>query len=142
MEASARQEWIASYLHDKLRECEGDREDRRSEELVPMALELARANSEIQECRNMNKHRLVQLHEMQTKYESQLVVLREALDNTPLRCLDALRKAQENNEALKKKLAEVEAENVLLKKNTELLKAERNMLLRQTQPSRPRKGGE
>ena len=115
--------------------------DMRSSELVRMALSLARANSEIQEWRNMNKFRLVQLNEMQTKYESQLVVLREALDNTPLRCLDALRKAQENNEALKKKLAEVEAENVLLKKNTELLKAERNMLFLQTQPSRPRKGG-
>ena len=116
----------------------------RSSELVRMALSLARANSEIQECRNMNKHRLVQLHEMQTKYESQLVVLREALDNTPLRCLDALRKAQENNEALMKKLAEVEqtnlaleAENVLLRKRTELLEAERNMLFLQTQTSTP-----
>jgi len=44
-----------------------------------------------------------------------------------------LRKAQENNEALMKKLAEVEqtnltleAENVLLRKRTELLEAERN----------------
>jgi hypothetical protein len=82
---------------------------------------------------------------MEIMYESQLVVLRrQALENTPLRCLDALRKAQENNEALMKKLAEVEqtnlaleAENVHLRKRTELLEAERNMLFLQTQPSTP-----
>lgn len=91
-------------------------EDMGSEELVQMALSLARANSEIQEWRNMAEHRLVQLQ--------------QALENTPLRCLDALRKAQENNEALMKKLAEVEqtnlaleAENVHLRKRTELLEA-------------------
>ena len=123
---------------------EASGEDMRSEELVRMELSLARANSEIQEWRNMNKFRLVQLNEMQTKYESQLVVLREALDNTPLRCLDALRKAQENNEALQTKLVEVEqtnvaleAENVLLRKRTEVLEAERDMLFLQTQPSTP-----
>ena len=122
-------------------------EDMGSEELVQMALSLARANSEIQEWRNMAEHRLVQLQ--------------QALENTPLRCLDALRKAQENNEALMKKvdalrkaqennealmkkLAEVEqtnlaleAENVLLRKRTERLEAERNMLFLQTQPSTP-----
>ena len=121
---------------------EASGEDMRSEELVRMELSLARANSEIQEWRNMNQHRLVQLNEMHTKYESQLAVLRKAQENTPLRCLDALRKAQEHNEALQKKLAEVEqtnvaleAENVLLRKRTELLEAERNMLFLQTKPS-------
>lgn len=94
-----------------------------SEELVQMALSLARANSEIQEWRNMAEHRLVQLQ--------------QALENTPLRCLDALRKAQENNEALMKKLADLEAENVLLRKRTELLEKEVNMLFLQTQPSTP-----
>jgi hypothetical protein len=105
-------------------------EDMGSEELVQMALSLARANSEIQEWRNMAEHRLVRLAEMEIMYESQLVVLRQALENTPRRCLDALRKAQENNEALMKKLAEVEqtnlaleAENVHLRKRTELLEA-------------------
>ena len=93
-------------------------EDMGSEELVQMALSLARANSEIQEWRNMAEHRLVQLQ--------------QALENTPLRCLDALRKAQENNEALMKKLADLEAENVLLRKRTELLEAEVNMLFLQT----------
>jgi hypothetical protein len=88
-----------------------------------MALSLARANSEIQEWRNMAEHRLVQLQ--------------QALENTPLRCLDALRKAQENNEALMKKLADLEAENVLLRQRTELLEAEVNMLFLQTQPSTP-----
>ncbi len=126
-------------------------EDMRSEELVRkirMTLSLARANSEIEEWRNMNKHRLVQLDEMQKNYESQLAVLREEQVNTPLRCLDALRKEQENNEALKKKLAEVEQtnvalekENMRLRKKTEALEEERNMLFLQTQPSRPRKGG-
>jgi hypothetical protein len=118
-------------------------EDMGSEELVQMALSLARANSEIQEWRNMAEHRLVRLAEMEIMYESQLVVLRKALENTPLRCLNALRKAQENNEALMKKLAEVEqtnltleAENVLLRKRTELLEAERKLFL-QTQPSTP-----
>lgn len=96
-------------------------EDMGSEELVQMALSLARANSEIQEWRNMAEHRLVQLQ--------------QALENTPLRCLDALRKAQENNEALMKKLADLEAENVLLRKR--ILEAERNMLFLQTQPSTP-----
>jgi septum formation inhibitor MinC len=98
-------------------------EDMGSEELVQMALSLARANSEIQEWRNMAEHRLVQLQ--------------QALENTPLRCLDALRKAQENNEALMKKLADLEAENVLLRQRTELLEAEVNMLFLQTQPSTP-----
>jgi len=98
-------------------------EDMGSEELVQMALSLARANSEIQEWRNMAEHRLVQLQ--------------QALENTPLRCLDALRKAQENNEALMKKLADLEAENVLLRNRTELLEAEVNMLFLQTQPSTP-----
>lgn len=93
-------------------------EDMGSEELVQMALSLARANSEIQEWRNMAEHRLVQLQ--------------QALENTPLRCLDALRKAQENNEALMKKLADLEAENVLLRQRTELLEAEVNMLFLQT----------
>ena len=107
-------------------------EDMGSEELVQMALSLARANSEIQELRNMAEHRLVRLAEMEIMYESQLVVLRQALENTPRRCLDALRKAQENNEALMKKLADLEAENVLLRKRTELLEAEVNMLFLQT----------
>ena len=121
---------------------EASGEDMRSEELVRMELSLARANSEIQECRNMNEHRLKQLQEMENKYESQLAVLRKAQENTPLRCLDALRKAQENNEALQTKLVEVEqtnvalaAENVLLRKRTQLLEAERNMLFLQTKPS-------
>ena len=107
-----------------------------------MALSLAHAT--IEELRNLHKHRLKQLEEMENKYESQLAVLGKAQENTPLRCLDALRKAQENNEALKKKLAEVEqtnvaleAENVLLRKRTEVLEAERNMLFLQTQPSTP-----
>ena len=100
-----------------------------------MALSLAHAT--IEELRNLHKHRLKQLEEMENKYESQLAVLRKAQENTPLRCLDALRKAQEHNEALQKKLADLEAENVLLRKRTELLEAERNMLFLQTQPSTP-----
>ena len=114
--------------------------DMRSSELVRkirMELSLARANSEIQEWRNMHDNKLVQLDEMENEYESQLAVLRKAQENTPLRCLDALRKAQENNEALMKKLADLEAENVLLRKRTELLEAEVNMLFLQTQPSTP-----